>query len=153
MALALGGGNSHFSLYLVALTGIGMGGAFLGLADDATAAYTNPAGLTILAASEVAVEYRHTDYTTPFSSGGSFRVTPFDDTNLGQRQADSNTDALAFLSYTYAGDGWALAAYRHQSLSYDLAYTQTEISVQNAAGAQIGTLPTKSTRLDADLVN
>lgn len=132
---------------------LGMGGAFLGLADDATAAYTNPAGLTILAASEVAVEYRHTDYTTPFSSGGSFRVTPFDDINLGQRQADSNTDALAFLSYTYAGDGWALAAYRHQSLSYDLAYTQTEISVQNAAGAQIGTLPTKSTRLDADLVN
>jgi hypothetical protein len=25
-----------------------MGGAFIGLADDATAAYTNPAGLTIL---------------------------------------------------------------------------------------------------------
>ena len=27
---------------------LGMGGAFVGLADDATAAYTNPAGLTQL---------------------------------------------------------------------------------------------------------
>jgi hypothetical protein len=38
---------------------IGMGGAFIGRADDATAAETNPAGLTILARPEVSVEFRH----------------------------------------------------------------------------------------------
>jgi len=132
---------------------MGMGGAFLGLADDATAAYTNPAGLTILGASEVALEYRHTAYTTPFSSGGSFSVSPFDDTGLGSDNADSNDDALAFLSYTYAGDGWALAAYRHQPLAFDLAYTQEEIGVNNAAGNPVGSLPVKSTPLETDLVN
>lgn len=132
---------------------LGMGGAFLGLADDATAAYTNPAGLTILASSEIALEYRHTDFTTPFASGGSFRTGPFDGSNLGTDEADSNTDALSFLSYTYAGDGWALALYRHQPLAFDTGYLQDEIVVQNAAGAQIGTLPVKATRISADLVN
>jgi long-subunit fatty acid transport protein len=132
---------------------LGMGGAFLGLADDATAAYTNPAGLTILAASEIAVEYRHTDFTTPFSSGGSFRTTPFDGSNLGSSKADSNNDSLSFLSYTYAGDGWALAAYRHQPLAFDLQYLQNDIAVLDPGGTQIANLPTKATRLESDLVN
>jgi long-chain fatty acid transport protein len=39
-----------------------MGGAFVGLADDATAAEANPAGLTILTKPEVSVEYRHTKF-------------------------------------------------------------------------------------------
>src|SRR5262245_26377456 len=39
-----------------------LGGAFIGLADDATAAEANPAGLTILTKPEVSVEYRHTKF-------------------------------------------------------------------------------------------
>lgn len=132
---------------------MGMGGAFLGLADDATAAYTNPAGLTILGSSEIAVEYRHTDFTTPFSSGGSFRVSPFDASGLGRDEAESNNDSISFLSYTYAGDGWAVAAYRHQPLAFDLAYVQEEIGVNDSAGNAVGTLPTKGTRLDTELIN
>ena len=37
----------------------GMGGAFIGVADDATAAYTNPAGLTILTEPENALVKQH----------------------------------------------------------------------------------------------
>src|SRR5262245_63947405 len=36
-----------------------MGGAFIGRADDATAAVTNPAGLSILVKPEVSLEYRY----------------------------------------------------------------------------------------------
>ena len=35
---------------------LAMGGAFVGLADDATAAYANPAGLTALLQPEVSLE-------------------------------------------------------------------------------------------------
>ena len=35
-----------------------MGGTFVGLADDASAAYTTPAGLTILTEPEISVEYK-----------------------------------------------------------------------------------------------
>ena len=50
---------------------MGMGGAFLGLADDSTAAYTNPAGLTQLVTPEVSAEVRHTEYSLPYVNGGS----------------------------------------------------------------------------------
>lgn len=132
---------------------LGMGGAFLGLADDATAAYTNPAGLTVLGASEVAFEFRSNDFDTPFTTGGSFRTGPFDGSGLGRRDADSNTKSLSFLSYTYAADGWALALYRHQPLDFRTEYTQAEIAILDAGGVQIGNLPVKSTRLQADLIN
>ncbi|MGZ8867156.1 MAG: UPF0164 family protein [Thermoanaerobaculia bacterium] len=39
---------------------LGMGGAFLGLADDASAVEANPAGLTILRKPEVSLEVRNT---------------------------------------------------------------------------------------------
>src|SRR5678815_1518159 len=50
---------------------LGMGGAFLGLSDDSTAAYTNPAGLTQLSETEISIEGRHTKYSVPFVNGGS----------------------------------------------------------------------------------
>src|SRR5437764_15363776 len=40
----------------------GMGGAFIGLADDATASEANPAGLTILTKPEVSFEYRNVQF-------------------------------------------------------------------------------------------
>lgn len=50
-----------------------LGGAFAALADDATAAFANPAGLVQLLEPEVSVEGRHTSRQTPFVAGG--RVT------------------------------------------------------------------------------
>ena len=49
---------------------LAMGGAFLGLADDATAAYTNPAGLTTLRNPEVGLEVRYTTFTHVFTDSG-----------------------------------------------------------------------------------
>src|SRR5215210_4000698 len=51
---------------------LGMGGAFLGLADDASAAEANPAGLTILRKPEVSVEARNFEEQQLFSTSGTF---------------------------------------------------------------------------------
>src|SRR5690242_5581446 len=51
---------------------LGMGGAFLGLADDASAAEANPAGLTILRKPEVSVEGRNFEEQQLFSTSGTF---------------------------------------------------------------------------------
>src|SRR6266705_2178315 len=51
---------------------LGMGGAFLGLADDASAAEANPAGLTILRKPEVSVETRNFQEKQVFSTSGTF---------------------------------------------------------------------------------
>src|SRR5213082_2221157 len=51
---------------------LGMGGAFLGLADDASAAEANPAGLTILRKPEITVEGRNFEEQQLFSTSGTF---------------------------------------------------------------------------------
>src|SRR5690242_14063757 len=78
---------------------MGMGGAFIGLADDATAAYTNPAGLTKLVTPEVSAEARHTEYTLPYVNGGSATANPFNGTGLHTSDANSDKNNLSFLSF------------------------------------------------------
>src|SRR5512134_3069013 len=51
---------------------LGMGGAFLGLADDASAAEANPAGLTILRKAEISVEARNYEEQQLFTTSGTF---------------------------------------------------------------------------------
>src|SRR5213075_3395616 len=51
---------------------LGMGGAFLGLADDASAAEANPAGLTILRKPEVSIEVRNYLEQQLLTTSGTF---------------------------------------------------------------------------------
>src|ERR1041384_6737719 len=51
---------------------LAMGGAFLGLADDASAAEANPAGLTILRKPEVSIEVRNYLEQQLFTTSGTF---------------------------------------------------------------------------------
>jgi long-subunit fatty acid transport protein len=49
---------------------VGMGTAFVAAADDATAAFTNPAGLARLGRREVGAELRFKRLASPYLSGG-----------------------------------------------------------------------------------
>ncbi|GAC1428837.1 MAG: hypothetical protein NVSMB68_00950 [Thermoanaerobaculia bacterium] len=74
---------------------LGMGGAFLGLADDASAAEANPAGLTILRKPEVSLEARNYQETQLFTTSGTFPDvvrTPF--THYSQRVVVSFASAV-----------------------------------------------------------
>lgn len=51
---------------------LGMGGAFLGLADDASAAEANPAGLTILRKPEISIEGRNYQEAQILTTSGVF---------------------------------------------------------------------------------
>jgi long-subunit fatty acid transport protein len=47
---------------------LGMGGAFVAVADDATAVIANPAGLVILQRPELSAEVKFTRFTNSFSA-------------------------------------------------------------------------------------
>src|SRR6266487_4234493 len=65
---------------------LGMGGAFLGLADDASAAEANPAGLTILRKPEISVEIRNYVEQQTFTTTGTFPdITRTDFNHYSQR--------------------------------------------------------------------
>ncbi len=98
---------------------MGLGGAFVALADDATAAFANPAGLVQLIRPEVSVEGRYWSYSTPFTEGGRVTGQPTGiglDSTAGLRTARSEEEfaGLSFLSVVYPRGRWSLALYRHQ---------------------------------------
>jgi long-subunit fatty acid transport protein len=102
---------------------LGFGGAFAALADDATAAFANPAGLVQLASPEVSAELRHWRYSTPYIEGGRFEGEPTGiglDTTEGLRTAVSNEEltGLSFLSFVYPKGNWSLAVYGHQLANF-----------------------------------
>jgi hypothetical protein len=105
---------------------MGFGGAFVALADDATAAFANPAGLVNLVEPEVSIEGRLWSYSTPLVAGGrgfgpatgrGLDVTP----GLQIEESTADLGGLSFVSLVYPHGDWSLAFYRHQAANYELA--------------------------------
>jgi len=106
---------------------LAMGGAFLALADDATAAYTNPAGLTNLTVggSEVSLELRQWRYSNVFtqrghSFGGPSGVGVDTISGIQQGESKSEVSGLSFLSLGYVlPKGFTIALYRHELANFE----------------------------------
>ncbi|MCP3964337.1 MAG: hypothetical protein GY719_41445 [bacterium] len=79
---------------------LGFGGAFVALADDATAAFANPAGLTQLLEPEVTLEIRGQGVSTPIGS-------PAIDLSLG-------VSGQAFLAFVYPWKKFSVAAFQNE---------------------------------------
>ena len=103
---------------------LGMGGAFIGLADDATAAESNPAGLTILTRSEVSIHIRNSAYQIPFESpgaGGATRfmsqfpnhLSPASDSSIGA--LDDSVTSASFISFVMPFRALSLSMYYQET--------------------------------------
>src|SRR5690606_31985899 len=87
---------------------LGMGGAFLGLADDATAAYTNPAGLVGLGLEkQFSIEARHTGFDNNYAAGGQAGSDPFDIGGVNYRTASDSATSLSFLGFVWPSERWS----------------------------------------------
>jgi long-chain fatty acid transport protein len=126
-----------FSLSPPGARSLALGGAFLALADDATAAYTNPAGLTNLTVggSEVTLELRGNEFRNSFVDRGHYSTRPeiepfitrrgldFEGPGILREEAKSKTSGLSFLSFAYVlPRGLTLAAYRHELGNFATAF-------------------------------
>jgi long-chain fatty acid transport protein len=103
----------------------GIGGAFVAVADDATTAHDNPAGLTTFKRPEVSVELRGWDWTTTFpNSGHAFGPASgigIDTVNgLVNGTTSASAAALSFASFVYPFQKWSFGAYRRQTLKYEM---------------------------------
>lgn len=95
-----------------------MGGAFLALADDATAAYTNPAGLPQLSRREMSVEWRQTNFSTPHLASG-VADSPV---HAGYDRADSSVAGPSFVSAVFPLGNVSLAFYRHDNANFNTRF-------------------------------
>ncbi len=102
-----------------------LAGAFAGLADDATAAFTNPAGLVQLIEPEASMEYRMATVDTPFVLGGRANGSPTGegiDTVSGLRfgQSTDESNGLSFASFVFPSKSWSAAIYQHTWADFNL---------------------------------
>jgi long-subunit fatty acid transport protein len=114
---------------------LSLGGAFVGLADDATAAYTNPAGLTNLSRPEISVEGRRFQYTSHFLTTGSANESPTCEPNQERcidtidhrvfTDSKSITNSFSYASLVYPVGNLALAFYWHELANFE-AFSQTD---------------------------
>jgi long-chain fatty acid transport protein len=109
----------QFDFSLPGARSLGMGGSFIALADDATSAYSNPAGLIQLGRPEVSIEYRGWDFeATAIDRGHAFGPP----TGLGldtvsglvERSFASRTSGVSFASLVYPKGKWAFGLFGHQ---------------------------------------
>lgn len=117
LALTTGSGSftTDFRFNNPGARALGMGGAFIGLADDATAAFTNPAGLTILTRPEFAAEYKYTQYKTTgrtavmAGGGGGVPSGAF-----LEATTTNNVSGVSFLSFAYPTERATFTLFRHE---------------------------------------
>lgn len=130
---------------------MGMGGAFVALANDATAAVANPAGLTQIVTPESSAEARYWSFTTPFTAGG---IVPFDGAppELDIDESTEHVSDLSFFSFVYPKNRWSLALYRSQFLAAQGSAETRGLFGQEPTGGLIP-VPTIRSVLDIDVVS
>ena len=102
-----------------------MGGAFVAIADDATAVYSNPAGLLALLRPEVSIEGQHLTFRSDLAdvghAYGPARNIGVDTINgLVNRTFESNLNGISFLSFAYPTSKWAVGVFEHQLVRYHM---------------------------------
>jgi long-subunit fatty acid transport protein len=118
---------------------LGMGGAFIGLADDSTAAYTNPAGLGQLTRREFSAEVRYTRFNTTNVTRGRLMDAPTGvglDTisGLQEQETESQVTNLSFISMAFPFSHGTFAVYRHE-----LANFEADFDSEGPFGQTLGT--------------
>jgi len=107
---------------------IALGSAFVGLADDATAALVNPAGLIALTRPEISIEGRFRRFEQPFLVGGrlSGQVTGQGQDTVGGPIYDTIADSgtgLSFTSFIYPRGRFRAAVFRHELIRVEQDFT------------------------------
>ncbi len=91
---------------------LGLAGAFGAVADDATAAEANPAGLTILSQAELSIHLRDTDYSVPFVDPEALDPALFGPATspLIKEYEDSVTN-VSFASFVKPFERWVVSGF------------------------------------------
>jgi long-chain fatty acid transport protein len=132
---------------------LALGGAFTGLADDATATYANPAGLTVLRKQEFGLEVRHTQFDTPFVTGGVVSNNPFSTDDVGSGTASSSLTRPTFASWVYPSERATFALYYHRLGDFESRFSTAATEFVDPNGQGTDQALRKTTRLEYTVEN
>ena len=127
--------NIPFSFATPGARSLAMGGAFLGAADDATAALANPAGLTRLGLEQqFMLELRHNSPSTPYANSGSVSNNPFDPTGINYGADTTSVDYVSYVAWVLPRDNWSIALYRTAMVDFEADFGTSQINLNSFPG-------------------
>src|SRR2546428_10004454 len=111
-------GGFQFNFNNPGARALGMGGAFIGVADDATAAVTNPAGLVILQRPELSGEVKFTRFRNNIKAFSNSPTDAPTATVPDKDFADSST-APAFFSFVDPTHRLIVAVFMRELVNFE----------------------------------
>ena len=112
---------------------LGMGGAFVAVADDATAVIANPAGLVILQRPELSAEVKFSRYINTFAAHANQpRDAP--GMNYDSRDFDDSVVTPSFFSFVYPTERIVVAAFIREQINYKASFQTDGVFVQDPTG-------------------
>lgn len=119
-------GGFEFNFNNPGARALGMGGAFIGVADDATAAVTNPAGLVILQRPELSAEVKFTRYSNEIRAYSN-NVFEAPTATVHSRTFDDSVTTPSFFSFVFPTERLVAAVFIRELVNY-----QSEFQTQGA---------------------
>ncbi|MBN2289452.1 MAG: outer membrane protein transport protein [Candidatus Glassbacteria bacterium] len=107
--------NIQFNFNIPSARGIGLGGAFVAVADDATAGMANPAGLTVLTKPEISVHYKLSRFSHTENVGNQ------ENHDLRREFADE-VASQSYLSLVYPHGKWSFSVYRQELINFESSF-------------------------------
>jgi long-chain fatty acid transport protein len=144
-------GGFEFNFNNPGARALGMGGAFIAVADDATAAVTNPAGLVILQRPEISAEVKFTEYTTTVQA---FTNTPQEGFAgvYHSRDFDDHVTTPSFFSFVYPTENLAGAVFVRELINFKSDFTTNGVFTLTERGEEFRLFPVQS-QLDLTVLN
>ena len=111
---------------------LGFGGAFIGLADDATAPVANPAGMVRTSRRSASLEfnYNRMDNRIPFQGGQILQTDLFAfDFNFEESEAPEDTFQVPYLAVVFPHDQIRYGFFVHQQANLERSYRTDPIAI------------------------
>lgn len=115
-------GGFEFNFNNPGARALGMGGAFIAVADDATAVVTNPAGLVILQRPEIAGEVKFTEFTNTIQAFTNTREEGLAGISHS-RDFDNSVTTPSFFSFVYPTERLVVAVYVRELVNFKSSFT------------------------------
>lgn len=112
--------NSRFNFGNPGARALAMGGAFIAIADDATAAQANPARLPSLTKPQVFLEFRRRQTADSGHQTGIVRTIPSDPSNEGQVSISNGVSQGTESTPSLASFAWPLKKYHDLAVAFSV---------------------------------
>jgi long-chain fatty acid transport protein len=104
--------NVQFNFNIPSARAVGLGGAFVAIADDATAGMANPAGLTILTKPEISSHFKTSRFTHEENAGTA-------EENNKRRKFHDDVGSQSYLSLVYPYGDFSFSLYRQELINFE----------------------------------